>query len=325
MTKPVRLTIIGLGRTGLGLGMALKAVAGDQIHIVGHDKDPERTRVASRRKAIDKGDWNLPRSVEEADLVILAIPFSQVRETLTFIAEALRPQAVVTDTAALMTPVLRWAESILPEEVHFIPGHPILRDVIGDDEAVSPDMFRDVIYCVGTTAQAHPRAVKLVSDMISLIAARPLFLQPEEHDALIAGVEQTPQVMALVLLHALTRSPGWKDLRKLAGAQMEAGTYITVGDAEALVDMLLANGEHLFPWLEGLEAHVRYWRQLLEEGDRDRVVEHVRTLQEAREAWIRAALEGRWEETPRSGKRFSPWDWLFGESFTRRWRGRREE
>ncbi len=323
MSKHVRVTIVGLGRVGLGLALALKMAAGEQVFVVGHDKDPQRTQLAAHKKAIDKGDWNLPRSVEGADLIILALPFSQIRETLSFIANDVRENAVITDTASLMTPVLRWAQELLPDTAHFIPGHPILRDVLGNDTEVPPETFRGMVYCVGTTSQAHPQAVRLISDVIALLGARPLFIQPEEHDALVAGVEQMPQVMALVLLHALTRSPAWQDMRKLAGAQLEASTYLSVNDAEALATMLLANRKHVLTWLDGVEKHVRYWQELLSSGDEERLAEYVALLREEREAWLQAALSGSWEEGRKSEPGFSVWDWLFGESFARRRRTRK--
>ena len=325
MSAKVHITIIGLGRIGTALGRALKQAASDQVYIVGHDKDPERARVAVREKAIDRGEWNLPRSVEGADLVILALPLSAIKETLAYIAEDLRPNAVVTDTAPLMVPPLRWAQDTLPQEVHFIPGHPIVRDVLPSSEVPSPDIFRDEFYCLGTTASAHPKAVKLLTDMLNLIGARPFFLQPEEHDALMAGVEQTPRVLALALLHAVTQSPGWRDMRKLAGVQFEAATYTTYADAEGLVAELLSNREHVLSWLESMEKHLAHWRGLLEAGDEERLHEHVRVLLDAREQWLKAALAREWEEKGPQEKGFSFRHWLFGETFSRRWRERREK
>ena len=324
MTSRVNITIIGLGRVGISMGLALKRAEGVELVITGHDKEPKRTRLALQRKAIDKGEWNLPRSVEKADLVILALPLSAIRETLEYIAEDLRPNAVVTDTAALKVPVLRWAQELLPEHVHFIGGHPIVRDVIPDPEAAHAEVFKGEIYCLSTTPSARPEAVKLITNMIKLLEAQPLFIDPQEHDALIAGVEQAPQVLAIVLTHAVTQSSGWRDMRKLAGAQLEASTFITNPDPADLALQLQANREHLMSWLDLLERYLAHWRRLIEEGPPEKVEEALDALQSARKAWIEAALKGKWEEEGDVEKAFSLRDWLFGQSFTRRWREQRK-
>jgi len=313
MTERVNITIIGLGRIGVSMGLALKQAENVEIVITGHDKEPNRTQQALRRKAIDKGDWNLPRSVEKADLVILALPLSEIRDTLTYIADVLRPNAVVTDTAILKAPVLLWAKEILPQNVHFVGGHPIVRDIIPDVDAARADIFRGEVYVVCTTVLAQPKAVKLVTNMINLLGARPLFMDPQEHDALIAGVEQAPYVLAMVLTHAVTQSSGWSDMRKLAGAQLEASTFTASTDPADLALQFQENREHLLSWIDLLQRYLAHWRQLIEEESPERVEEVIETLMTARREWIEAALKGKWEEESPAERGFPLASWLFGE------------
>ncbi len=324
MSPRVNITIIGLGRVGVSIGLALKKAEEVDLFITGHDKEPKRTRSAVQHKAIDKGEWNLHRSVENADLIILALPLPAIRETLGYIAEDLRPNAVVTDTATLKGPVLAWAEELLPPHVHFIGGHPIVRDVIPEPEAARADVFEGEIYCLCTTPSAQPKAVRLVTNLINLLNARPFFMDPQEHDALVAGVEHAPQVLAIALAHAVTQSSGWRDMRKLAGAQLEAGTFLTNPDPEDLALQFRENREHLISWLDLLQRYVTHWRRLIETGTPEHIEDALRALQAARQEWIEAALKGRWEEEPTVEKTFSLRNWFFGESFARRRHDRRK-
>jgi prephenate dehydrogenase len=69
----VQITIIGTGQIGASIGLALGEHK-DLFLRVGHDKD---VRVANRAKemgALDRVDINLPRSVEGAAIIILALP-----------------------------------------------------------------------------------------------------------------------------------------------------------------------------------------------------------------------------------------------------------
>ena len=66
------ITIVGLGPVGLALARALAAVR-TNYRILGHDRDGDLARAASRLDAFDKIDWNLVHAVEPADLVFLRL------------------------------------------------------------------------------------------------------------------------------------------------------------------------------------------------------------------------------------------------------------
>ncbi len=318
MSNPIRITIIGLGRIGTSIGLALKQTQ-MKLHIVGHDKEPAHTRAALKRKAIDKGDWNLPRSVEGADLVILALPFNAIAETMRYIAEDLRPNAVVMDTSPLKQPVLAWAQEHLPDHVHFVGGHPIVRDVQRGIDHARPDLFRREIFAICPPPNTPAKAVKLATDFVTALGAIPLFLDPGEHDSMMAAVEHLPQALALILAQTVIAAPSWREMRKLAGGQMEATTYVSSDSPEALADVLLHNREHVLTWLDMLTATAQEWRTLINEGAREELIARVEDILEARTDWLIAAQTGTWEEPPKT-RGFSFVDWLFGQSLARRMR-----
>src|SRR5512135_3594163 len=94
----VQITIVGLGQIGSSIGMALKA-HGVDVHRVGHDKDPQAAKESQKADAVDDVKYNLPASVREAKIVVLALPLAGVRETLEVIAPDLQAGTIVLDTA----------------------------------------------------------------------------------------------------------------------------------------------------------------------------------------------------------------------------------
>ncbi len=313
----LRVSIIGLGRIGTSIGLALKQSDVD-VYIVGHDKDHGRTRAAKSNKAIDKGDWNLPHSVENADLVILAIPFSAIRETFTYIAEDLRPNAVVMDTSSLKVPVLRWAEELLPENVHFVGGHPIVRDIARGPENARPDLFQKEIFALCPSPRTEAKAVRLVSDVVTLLEAKPLFLDPQEHDSMMAAVEQLPQFLSLVLGRTVIGEPAWREMRKLAGAQFEASTYVGTDSPEEVSALLVENRDAVLTWVGMLRRTLQEWEETLAAGNAEALAEVAKAVLEARDAWITAAQTGVWDAKPPSKEKAAFFStWMFGESLAR--------
>ena len=117
-------SIVGLGRMGRALGLALQPVK-TGFQVWGHDRDHERAKAAAKAKAVDKTSWNLIEVVEEADLIFLTEPLDQLGETLEAIAPHVRAGSLITDTAGTKTAVMVLAERFVPDGVSFIGGHPI--------------------------------------------------------------------------------------------------------------------------------------------------------------------------------------------------------
>src|SRR3990172_2924304 len=86
---PIQIALIGLGRLGGSIGMALGAQNG--LQIAGFDRDPDAMRVAQSRGAVHRTEWNLINAVEGADLVLLALPLAEQRDILAALAPRLPP------------------------------------------------------------------------------------------------------------------------------------------------------------------------------------------------------------------------------------------
>ena len=121
----IQAAIIGLGQIGASFGLAL-ADQKTPIQRTGHDLEHGTARLAAKKGAVDKTNFNLPSTVREADFVILAIPMDQVRATLETIAQDLRENCVVFDTSPVKRPVLEWAQEILPPNRYFIGLTPVI-------------------------------------------------------------------------------------------------------------------------------------------------------------------------------------------------------
>lgn len=296
-SKP-RVTIVGLGVIGCSMGLALGASkAVDQI--VGHDKNRVVSNQAKSVGAVDKVEWNLISACEQADLVILSTPFEAIAPTLAAIGPELRPGCVVMDTASVKQPVLATAATNLAAGVHFVGGHPIPGKSVasGGPEVARADLFRGGLFCVVPAATADSSAIKLVSDLVSLLGATPLFLDAAEHDGLMAAVDHLPGLLALALMETTTSQPTWRELRKMAGSAFEAATRPVGGDGAAQAALYHANRENLVRWLDAFAATLRQVRQMVVE-DNATLAEHLTGADSERRAWLADWQVGTWQEGP---------------------------
>ncbi|MBI4670600.1 MAG: prephenate dehydrogenase [Chloroflexi bacterium] len=284
--KP-RLTIIGLGRLGSSIGLALKK-SGAELEIIGHDKVRDVGNAAQKTGVVDKHDWNLYNACEGAGLILLTMPLAGVLETIELLKDDLVPGVIVTDTASVKEPVTRAARAFKPG-VHFIGGHPIFRPT--RDGAVAgaeahADLFQNAMYCLTPTVDADPDAVQVLAGFVSMLGANPLFLDATEHDGLAAGAQHLATVMAAALLKTTTASSGWRELNKFAGDDYFNATQLATREVKSTAQILHLQRAVLQLWIDQSVQTLRELKQLLAQDDPAALEKFLATAQEARRQWL---------------------------------------
>ena len=225
---PVQITIIGLGQIGTSAGLAL-AGKKDLVFRMGHDKENGIAKKAEKLGALDKSHYNLPASVKDADIVLLAIPFGAIRETLEFIGQDLKESAVVMDTAPVKGPIFEWAKQYIPDGRYYVGLVPAINPAFVHEmkagiDAAHADLFQKGVMGIVAPPGMPGEAVKLAADFSNLLGAEPMFAEQGEIDSLMASLHLLPQIVSAALLGMTVDQPGWLEGRKLAGKAYAAAT-----------------------------------------------------------------------------------------------------
>ncbi len=284
--KP-RLTLIGLGQLGTSIGLALKKT-GAELEIVGHDKNREALNAAQKLGALDKSEWNLYNACEGAGLIILAMPLAGVLETIHLLKEDVAPGVIVTDTASVKLPVLQAAQSFKPG-VHFIGGNPVFRpapDGAMPNAVANANLFQNAVYCLTPTFTADPAAVQVLTGFISMLGAKPLYLDPAEHDGLAAGAQHLALVVETALLKTATASAGWRELNKFAGADFFNATELAMRDALSTAQLMFAQREPLQQCIDLSIQTLRELKMLMAQKDAAELEKWLKSAQDARDQWL---------------------------------------
>ncbi len=297
----IQITIIGLGQIGASVGLALRDHT-DLVRRVGNDREPRTAQQAEKMGALDQVSYNLPSAVRQADVVFLAEPLPQSRETLQTIALDLKPGAVVIDTAPAKVSNAAFAAQTLPAERHYVALTPTLNPAYLEDaaqgiEAAHADLFKNSLMVITAPPGTHAEAIKLVSDLVGLLEARPLFGDPYELDGLLAASQTLPQLTAAALLNATTHQPGWRENRKVAGRAYARGTrpILDADGPQALAQSALQNPENVARVLADLMNELDELRAALVSGDEARLVELLEQAAQERANWLQQRLEAEWE------------------------------
>jgi prephenate dehydrogenase len=309
----VKITIIGLGQIGASMGLALVNHK-DQVTTLGHDKSPGNARKAQKRGAVESISYNLPASIEGADVIVLAIPFDQIYETLKIIAQDVREDAVVMDTAPVKSVVAEWAKELLPSKRHYIGLTPALNPACLEDaetglNAARADLFQKGVIAITAPQGTAEGALKLATDFVVLLGAQPFFADLAEVDGMMASAHLLPGLSAAALAETVTGQPGWSDIRKMAGKSYSSATHpLDWEESSALAEAILQNRTNTIRVLdEYITALTSLRKDIMEENKKDLHARLGRArqgraqwqLERAKGDWL--SIEFRGQEMPKAG------------------------
>jgi len=318
-----QITIIGLGQIGASIGLSLTPYK-DRIFRIGHDIDSGIARKAEKMGAVDRIHHNLPGSVEQADLVILALPLDQIRDTLKFIAPDLKPNTIVMDTAPSKQLVSTWMSELLPQGRYYIGLTPVinarylLSDVAGIESA-REDMFQNGMMAMVTSIDTSGEAIKVAEDFVNLLGAEHLFFDIMEIDGLMAATHLLPQLICTALLQSSVDKPGWQERQKVAG---RAFAWLTesatkMDEPAALAEAATSSSQSVIRVIDSLIETLYDLRADIQDGKTEDLTNLFKKMREGRIQWWGQRYKGNWsaaeaasnQEMPSSGEVFGR---LFG-------------
>ena len=258
-----KIAIIGTGYIGTSLGLAIKQVGLRNVEIVGTDLDRTRASKAKKLGAVDQVVGNLRSAAENAEMIIIATPLMAIKDVMEVIASRLMDGCLVTDTAGSKSMVMEWAKEYLPESASFVGGNPMVGREAGSSEEPSASIFRNRPYCVIPQKGAKQDRVRLLTDMIQQIGAKPYYIDLEEHDSFASVVNDLPLLLSVALMSCTSKSPSWDDIAQIASAQYGNLTSLASGDPSTAKGVFAGDNTSIIYWVDAFIKELYDIRQIL--------------------------------------------------------------
>jgi len=307
-----RVAIAGIGLIGGSIALAIRD-RWPSAHIVGIDT-PSVLTHARTSGAIDDGLPSMA-ALDAADLVVLAAPVRQNARLLTQLPERVAHEALLTDVGGTKRDIVGAARR-LPSGARFIGGHPIGGAERGGFGFARRDLFENRPWILTPVPGTDAGALSALRTFVTALGARPVVMEPEEHDRVMAFVSHLPQLAASALMDTVggavardglaVAGRGLADTTRLASSPADVWRDICATNADAisgaldlLIDRLndLRADLHRGDALEAVFGGAARWRAELMAQDRPRTaaalmprIFHITT----RAAWDEARAAGRY-------------------------------
>ncbi len=279
-----QVAILGLGLIGASLGLALKRDPAAP-RVVGFDIRSESLRSAARSGAIDRSYGTLPEVCHGSDIVVLAAPVRAILELIPEIGPHLDQGTLVTDMGGTKSEIVRVAESALPAGVGFVGGHPLTgRLTVGVDQA-SAALYPGARYCLTPSGNTPDWAIERAVELVERVGSQPLFLDPDEHDALLAAASHLPYFASAALFGAVAAQDSWPDVAGLAAGGFRSMTSLVDADPAMWADVASSNRENIVRQLDALTARLQRLRDAIQADDGS-LVQELSSARERHQAWL---------------------------------------
>ncbi|MGZ4431035.1 MAG: prephenate dehydrogenase/arogenate dehydrogenase family protein [Gaiellales bacterium] len=254
----MRVGIVGLGLIGGSLGLAA-AARGDRV--VAHDADPQAGLTGLERGAAHEVAESIEAALDGADLAFVCGP---VAELAGLVAETLRaapPGCVVSDVGSTKGRVVR----AVGGSRAFVGGHPVCGSEARGVANARADLFEGATYFLTPVAETDPESFAVVHGFVAGLGARPVAIDPDAHDRLVAITSHLPHAVANVLINQagagkvdghdpLSAVGGsFRDMTRVAGANPRIWVDIFLDNRDAMLAGLREYGRRLEELTRALE------------------------------------------------------------------------
>jgi prephenate dehydrogenase len=228
--------IVGLGLMGGSLALALRGYC---TRIIGVDPDPGTLTLAREKNVVDFATADLAEALAQTDLVILAAP---VRTNLTLLEEIphIHPEPLsILDLSSTKTAIAQ-AMNQLPEGFAALGGHPMCGKEMAGLVHADGKLFWDTVFALTSTERTTPALRQLADKIITIISARPLWIDAETHDCWAAAISHLPYLVSVALA---TSTP--QEAAPLIGPGFQSTSRLAASDTTMMMDILATNQEQV--------------------------------------------------------------------------------
>jgi len=254
----LRVGIAGLGLMGGSLALALR---GRCRKLLAFDRDPAVVASALRRKIVDAASSD-PRAVlPQADLVVLAAPVQAILALIAALPDLHPGSPVVLDLGSTKARICRALDG-LPARFDPLGGHPMCgKERSGLDNAEA-DLFQDAAFAFTPLTRTSSRARRLAVELARVVGARPVWVEPQDHDRWAACTSHLPYLVAHALVAATPEQAA-----PLAGPGFLSTTRLAAEASSMMLEVLRDNRENVLASLQGFKAQLAALEEHLAYGD----------------------------------------------------------
>ena len=251
-----KISILGLGLIGTSILHAIKKKLDKEIITFAYDIESEHRNIVSEMGIATFVCDNISEAVKDAELVILAIPVGAMETVARSISPHLKSNTLITDTGSTKASVIKDVNTYLPENVFFIPSHPIAGTEYSGPKAGFSSLFENRYWLL--VSEIETENSDKLSNFFTKLGSKVEIVSIEYHDRILAITSHLPHLIAYTIVGTASdletdlkndvikySASGFRDFTRIASSNPIMWRDIFLNNSEAVLEMLQRFNEDL--------------------------------------------------------------------------------
>ena len=287
-----RVALIGLGLIAGSMSLAMRR-ANLVGTVVGTSRSEETRKTAQDINLVDHVYATAAETVQDADLVVLAVPVGAMEAVTKDIAAHLKPGAVVTDVGSVKRGVVQAVAPHLPKNVHFVPGHPIAGTEHSGPTSGFAELFENRWHLLIADDDTDAKALADLRALWEGMGANMDVMDAEHHDLVLSVTRHTPHLVAYTMcgvaddIGRVTDS----EVIKYSAAGFRDFTRIAASDPTMWRDVFLHNKDATLEILGRFTEELFALQRAIRTGDGDQLFDYFTRTRAIRRSIIEAGQD----------------------------------
>jgi prephenate dehydrogenase len=276
-----KVTVLGVGLIGASFALGVKHY-GLCRTVVGHGRKEENLRQAKEKNIIDSYELDPAKACDGSDLVVFAIPVGSFTDIAKKVLSSLKRGAVVTDVGSVKGRLVHDMETLIPNDIFFVGGHPIAGGDRSGIDTASSAIFHNAQCILTPTKHTDDNALEKVIGIWKTFGSIVKTIDPDEHDRIYAAMSHLPHLIAYELVNTVADID--RSYLTFSGQGFRDTTRIASSHPELWRDICLLNKDNLLEYVEIFKSNLDRVSQYLRAHDAEsleRDFKKARTLREA--------------------------------------------
>jgi cyclohexadieny/prephenate dehydrogenase len=297
-----RVALIGLGLIAgsMAHAMRLHGLAGE---IVGTARSAETRETAAKINLCDQIVDTTAEAVQDADLVVLAVPVGAMGAVAAEIGPHLKKGATVTDVGSVKQAVIDAVGPHIPEGVDFVPGHPLAGTEHSGPLSGFASLFQNRWCLLVPTENSSADAAARLRALWEGMGANVDEMDAEHHDLVLAVTSHTPHLIAYTMVGVADdlRRVTDSEVIKYSAAGFRDFTRIAASDPTMWRDVFLTNKEATLEILGRFTEELFALQRAIRTGDGEHLFDYFTRTRAIRRGIIEAGQDTEAPDFGRSG------------------------
>ncbi len=276
----MKITIVGLGLIGGSMARDLRK-AGFADEIIGVDNNAVNLARALELGLADRGA-SLEEGVQEADIVLLAIPVDKIVSVLPVILDCIDPAASVTDVGSTKQLICKAVDNH-PRRGNYVPAHPMSGTENSGPDAAVEGLFEGKICIICDQEKSKPQHIALVEKMYHAMGMDIAYMSSDEQDHTTAHVSHLPHITAFALANAVLASNDRNIIFDLASGGFRSTARLAKSSPEMWGPIFKQNQGYVVESLDLFIKHLEEFKQSLISKDDTHMYELMQNANRIRE------------------------------------------